>query len=245
MDFKAKFTALSIGKKVGVVLAAVLVGFTAIGIAAPGPAERTETETKTETISYATKEKKNHNLLTKEGGKILQEGKEGKKEVTYEVTYVGEEETKREKIDEEVKKQPQPRIVEVGTLTRETKKEEKPIQHKTTRRNNPNLRRDKTRVVQEGSNGVKTITYEITYDGEEQIKKEKKSEKVTTRPRTKIIEVGTKDCHSSYTGCVPIASDVDCGGGSGNGPAYQWGTVRVIGSDVYGLDGDNDGLACE
>jgi len=24
----------------------------------------------------------------------------------------------------------------------------------------------------------------------------------------------------AYSGCVPIASDVDCAGGSGNGPAY-------------------------
>lgn len=52
-------------------------------------------------------------------------------------------------------------------------------------------------------------------------------------------------CHPNYTGCVPIASDVDCAGGSGNGPAYVRGPVRVIGSDVYRLDGDKDGIACE
>lgn len=26
-------------------------------------------------------------------------------------------------------------------------------------------------------------------------------------------------CHASYDPCVPITSDVDCAGGSGNGPA--------------------------
>lgn len=53
-------------------------------------------------------------------------------------------------------------------------------------------------------------------------------------------------CHGSYTGaCVPIASDVDCAGGSGNGPAYVRGPVRVVGPDVYGLDRDGDGIACE
>lgn len=55
-------------------------------------------------------------------------------------------------------------------------------------------------------------------------------------------------CHPSYAGaCVPIASDVDCGGGGGNGPAYVYETdIQVIGDDVYGLDGnDNDGLGCE
>lgn len=53
-------------------------------------------------------------------------------------------------------------------------------------------------------------------------------------------------CDPNYSGCVPIASDVDCAGGSGNGPAYVQGPVRVIGIDIYELDGkDNDGLGCE
>jgi len=51
-------------------------------------------------------------------------------------------------------------------------------------------------------------------------------------------------CHPSYTPCVPITSDVDCEGGSGNGPVYT-GTVRVIGPDEYGLDPDHDGVGCE
>lgn len=53
-------------------------------------------------------------------------------------------------------------------------------------------------------------------------------------------------CDPNYSGCVPIASDVDCAGGSGNGPAYVTGPVQVIGTDIYGLDGnDNDGVGCE
>ncbi|MDQ0826836.1 chemotaxis protein histidine kinase CheA [Arthrobacter sp. B2I5] len=52
-------------------------------------------------------------------------------------------------------------------------------------------------------------------------------------------------CDPNYSGCVPIASDVDCAGGSGNGPAYVRGPIQVIGSDIYGLDADHDGLACE
>jgi hypothetical protein len=52
-------------------------------------------------------------------------------------------------------------------------------------------------------------------------------------------------CDPNYTGCVPIASDVDCAGGSGNGPAYVKGPVQVIGNDIYDLDKDHDGTACE
>lgn len=40
-------------------------------------------------------------------------------------------------------------------------------------------------------------------------------------------------------------SDVDCAGGSGNGPYYVQGPVYVIGTDRYGLDRDGDGVGCE
>ncbi|WP_346347060.1 hypothetical protein [Arthrobacter sp. StoSoilB20] len=53
------------------------------------------------------------------------------------------------------------------------------------------------------------------------------------------------NCDPNYSGCVPVASDVDCAGGKGNGPAYVRGPVTVIGSDIYGLDNDGDGIGCE
>ncbi len=52
-------------------------------------------------------------------------------------------------------------------------------------------------------------------------------------------------CDPNYSGCVPVASDVDCAGGSGNGPAYVDGPIRVTGSDIYDLDRDGDGTACD
>ena len=53
-------------------------------------------------------------------------------------------------------------------------------------------------------------------------------------------------CDPNYSGCVPIARDVDCAGGSGDGPAYVKGPVRVIGKDIYGLDrGGEPGVGCE
>lgn len=44
---------------------------------------------------------------------------------------------------------------------------------------------------------------------------------------------------------MPIASDVDCAGGKGNEPAYVRGPVYVVGSDIYSLDRDKDGVGCE
>jgi resuscitation-promoting factor RpfB len=52
-------------------------------------------------------------------------------------------------------------------------------------------------------------------------------------------------CDSNYSPCVPIASDVDCAGWSGDGPIYVKGPIRVIGKDIYRLDHDKDGIACE
>ncbi|WP_281452782.1 hypothetical protein [Paenarthrobacter nitroguajacolicus] len=53
-------------------------------------------------------------------------------------------------------------------------------------------------------------------------------------------------CDPNYAGaCVPIDSDVDCSSGKGNGPSYVRGPVTVIGSDIYGLDNNHDGIGCE
>ena len=80
-------------------------------------------------------------------------------------------------------------------------------------------------------------------------------EEVTKAPTSEVTTIGTyvapvakkaaSNCDPNYSGCVPIASDVDCGGGSGNGPEYLYGTATVIGVDIYGLDRDGDGIACE
>jgi len=55
------------------------------------------------------------------------------------------------------------------------------------------------------------------------------------------------DCHPSYEGaCLkPDASDYDCAGGSGNGPYYVDGPIRVVGYDEYDLDRDGDGFGCD
>jgi hypothetical protein len=61
-----------------------------------------------------------------------------------------------------------------------------------------------------------------------------------------MVTIAVSNCHPGYSDCVPRASDVDCRGGTGDGPEYVNGPVVVYGSDPYGLDGyDNDGVGCE
>ena len=72
---------------------------------------------------------------------------------------------------------------------------------------------------------------------------------VTPAPAASPVKVAPapapSSCDPNYSGqCVPVTSDVDCAGGSGDGPAYLTGTVSVIGSDHYGLDRNHDGIGC-
>ena len=62
---------------------------------------------------------------------------------------------------------------------------------------------------------------------------------------TQLAGRSGEDCTPGYDPCIPPGPDVDCAGGSGNGPRYVEGPVRVTGSDPYGLDRDGDGIACE
>ncbi|MGW4292634.1 G5 domain-containing protein [Micromonospora chersina] len=106
-----------------------------------------------------------------------------------------------------------------------------------------------TKVRTKGVAGVRTLTYQVTLtDGVETGRKLVRSV-VTKAPVTQVVAVGTRQtrqCDPNYSGaCVPIASDVDCAGGSGNGPAYVDGPVYVVGRDIYDLDRDGDGVGCD
>ena len=91
---------------------------------------------------------------------------------------------------------------------------------------------------------AKTTTSKRT--AEKQAEKQAETPAASTeKTTTKAAPAASGGCDPNYSGCVPVASDVDCAGGSGNGPAYVSGPVRVTGSDVYGLDADKDGLGCE
>ena len=54
-------------------------------------------------------------------------------------------------------------------------------------------------------------------------------------------------CDPNYTGgCVPVTTeDVDCFGGGEDGPSFVVGPLQVVGIDIYLLDPDQDGTACE
>ncbi|MEV8212495.1 G5 domain-containing protein [Leifsonia sp. NPDC077715] len=149
-------------------------------------------------------------------------------------------------------------VVEVRTET-----QDEPIPFAAQSANDANHDVGWSGVTTVGQNGVKTKTFHVTYTDGVETSREFVSEAVTTAPVDQVTSIGTRQppppppaaapqapagggCDPNYSGaCVPIASDVDCAGGSGNGPAYVQGPVTVIGTDIYDLDRDGDGVACE
>jgi hypothetical protein len=114
-----------------------------------------------------------------------------------------------------------------------------------------------SQVTIAGQPGQRTLTYRVTLVDGKETSRELVTDVVTIAPVAETTSVGTyvepppppaapSGCDSNYAeACVPISSDVDCAGGSGNGPAYFDGIAKVVGSDIYELDRDGDGYACE
>jgi hypothetical protein len=126
----------------------------------------------------------------------------------------------------------------------------------------PNLAAGTTVVSTAGVAGVLVVSYRVTTTDGVETARQRLSERVATAAINQVTSRGTyvapaapppappgapasNGCDPNYSGCVPIASDVDCAGGSGNGPEYLSGTVTVVGTDIYDLDRDGDGTACE
>lgn len=66
------------------------------------------------------------------------------------------------------------------------------IAFKTERRENPNILKGETKVVQQGVNGSKEITYKVTYTDGVETSRKKVSEVVVKQPVNKIVAIGTK-----------------------------------------------------
>ncbi len=68
----------------------------------------------------------------------------------------------------------------------------------------------------------------------------------TTTSQSPTTVESSSSCTPGYDPCIPPGDDVDCAGGSGNGPRYVEGPVYVdhAHGDPYRLDGDRDGVAC-
>lgn len=142
---------------------------------------------------------------------------------------------------------------------------ESDLPFESVRQDDPNAEVGRESLLVAGVVGLKATRFEVTLTDGVETGRVAVAEEVRVAPVNEVIGVGTKpvaiapppppvqaavpagNCDPNYEGdCVPIDSDVDCASGSGNGPSYVQGPVRVVGTDIYGLDGsDGDGIGCE
>jgi hypothetical protein len=150
---------------------------------------------------------------------------------------------------------PTPTVVPVPVVTTKDELVLAEVPFAAVSQNDGNLLVGTNVVTVPGVNGVQTTTFRVSYTDGVETGRTQVSQVVTTTPVDQMTNVGVQPapvvhaapsgCDPNYGGCVPVASDVDCAGGSGNGPAYVEGIVQVIGSDIYDLDRDGDGYGCD
>ncbi|WP_346939713.1 3D domain-containing protein [uncultured Clostridium sp.] len=81
--------------------------------------------------------------------------------------------------------------VEVTRVDKELIKEVQPIAFETETRKNSELNQDVEEVVQDGSNGERTITTEVVYENGKEVNRRVVKEVVSKNPINKIIDIGT------------------------------------------------------
>ncbi|WP_346889413.1 3D domain-containing protein [Clostridium sp. UBA1056] len=81
--------------------------------------------------------------------------------------------------------------VEVTRVKKELVDEVQPIAFETETRNNSELKQGVEEVVQDGSNGERTITTEVVYENGKEVNRRVVKEVVSKNPINKILDIGT------------------------------------------------------
>ncbi|WP_161525854.1 G5 domain-containing protein, partial [Trichococcus alkaliphilus] len=168
------------------------------------PIVTTKTEQSTEAIPYETATQEDASLLVGET-KVIQPGVDGSKTNTYNVTLTDGVETNRELSNTEITIAPVNEIVAIGTKVVETKVEtatENIVAFETITQEDNTIPIGETQIVQAGTEGYDTVTYEVTYANGIEMKRAETSRN-TTSPVEEIITVGTK------AGNIELKSDTE------------------------------------
>jgi len=153
-----------------------------------------ETETTTESVPFETEYTENPEV--EEGTEtVVQEGQAGTRTITTEVTYENGEEVNRQEISNEITQAPVNQVVEVGSqqTTTETVTETEPIEFGSEVIETDQLAAGEERVVQEGQEGIRTNTFEVTYENGEEVSRQEVGSEVTQAPVNQVTEVGTAE----------------------------------------------------
>lgn len=243
------FKALSLISKTGLITGASIVAVGTAGAVTHEPVITIKKESKTVPISFEENFEKNNELLKSES-KIKIPGVDGSQIITYKVTFSDGKEIKREAIKQQIIKEPITQTSFIGTREILIEQSTQTIPCITKYVQDSSLSPGTSVTRTECKGGVVAITHEVIKVEGNEISRKVVKEEVTSPPVDKVIAQGpkvqsfTSNCTPGYSPCIAPGSDVDCAGGSGNGPRYT-GPVRVTGPDPYDLDRDGDGYGCE
>ena len=151
------------------------------------------------TIEYTTKIEKDPTLKQGER-RTKQQGKDGEKEVVYEIRYKDGVAISEKIISENITKTPVDEIILVGTKVEQQDKievktitEYEDIAFNTEKQYDEYLDKGKTEIIQKGEKGKREIVYEVEYKNGKEIKRTKKYFRILKKPITEIIKVGTNE----------------------------------------------------
>lgn len=129
-------------------------------------------------------------------------------------------------------------VLTVNRVKNDTVKDKQTIKAKVETKKSDSLYEGETKVETEGKDGEKQVTYKVKTINGEEVKKEKKDEKVLSEPKTKVVIQGTKKKEEpADTG----GSDSGDSGDSGSGDSGDSGSGDSGDSSTGGGSGSSGG----
>ena len=130
-------------------------------------------------------------------------------------------------------------VLTVNRVKNDTVKDKQTIKAKVETKKSDSLYEGETKVETEGKDGVKQVTYKVKTINGEEVKKEKKDEKVLSEPKTKVVIQGTKkkeepadtggsDSGDSGDSGSGDSGDSSTGGGSGGGGSMSTAEIKAM-----------------
>ena len=129
-------------------------------------------------------------------------------------------------------------VLTVNRVKNDTVKDKQAIKAKVETKKSDSLYEGETKVEAQGKDGEKQVTYKVKTINGEEVKKEKKDEKVLSEPKTKVVIQGTKKKEEpADTG----GSDSGDSGDSGSGDSGDSGGDSSTGGGSGGGSGSGGG----
>ena len=129
-------------------------------------------------------------------------------------------------------------VLTVNRVKNDTVKDKQPIKADVETKKSDSLYEGETKVETEGKDGEKQVTYKVKTINGEQVKKEKKDEKVLSEPKTKVVIQGTKKKEEPADTGGSDSGDSGDSGSNDSGDSGDSGDSSTGGGDAGSGGGD-------